>query len=44
MQKFIDNLFENEETIKDLVDVLYLFMLQVTKKDDTFHPSTRFDL
>ncbi len=32
-QKSIIDLFENEESIKDLVDVLFSFVLQVAKKD-----------
>jgi hypothetical protein len=31
-QKSIIDLFENEESIKDLVDVLFSFVLQVVKK------------
>jgi len=32
--ELITNLSENEESIKDLVDMLSSFVLQVAKKDD----------
>jgi hypothetical protein len=44
MQKSIDNSSKSEKIVKDLIDMLCLFMLQVAKKDSTFHPLTKFDL
>jgi len=35
--KFIVDLSEDEGSIKDLVDMLSSFILQVAKKDDTFY-------
>lgn len=32
-QKTIVSLFENKKTIKELIDMLVLFMLQITEKD-----------
>jgi hypothetical protein len=32
--ELITNLSKNEESIKDLVDMLFSFVLQVAKKDD----------
>jgi hypothetical protein len=42
MQKSIIDLFENEESIKDLVDVLFSFVLQVAKKDDNLYLPTKY--
>ncbi len=44
MQKSMDNLYENEKIVKDFINVLCLFVLQVAKKDNTYHPLTKFDL
>jgi hypothetical protein len=38
IQKPIINLLEGEEIVKDLIDMLCLFVLQVTKKDGTIYP------
>jgi hypothetical protein len=35
-------LFENEESIKELVDVLFSLVLQVAKKDDNLYLPTRY--
>jgi hypothetical protein len=43
IQNFIIDLSKREETIKDLVDMLCLFVLQVAKKDDILYPLTMFD-
>ncbi len=34
MQKLIVDLFLNEKSIKDLVEMIFLFVLQVSKKDN----------
>jgi hypothetical protein len=39
MKKFIVDLFENEDNLKDLMDMVSLFVMQVAKKDDNFVPS-----
>jgi hypothetical protein len=36
-QKSIVSLFENKKTIKELIDMLVLFMLQITEKDGTMY-------
>jgi hypothetical protein len=38
MKKFIIDLFENEDNIKDLMDMVSLFVMQVAKKDDNLYP------
>jgi hypothetical protein len=40
--KFIIDLFEDEGSIKDLVDMLFSFFLQVAKKDGSLYPPTRY--
>jgi hypothetical protein len=41
-EKLITNLSENEESIKDLVDMLSSFVLQVAKKDDNLYLLIRY--
>jgi hypothetical protein len=38
--KFIANILENEFFVKDLVDILFSFVLQVAKKDVNLYPQT----
>jgi hypothetical protein len=38
----IADLFEKEESIKGLVDMLCLFVLKVSKKDTNMYPLTRY--
>jgi len=40
--KIIVDLSENEGLIKDLVDMLFSFVLQVVKKDGSLYPPTRY--
>jgi len=40
MKFFIIDLFENEDNIKDLIDMVSLFVMQVAKKDDNLYPLT----
>jgi len=41
IQKSIVNLFENKKTIEELIDMLVLFVLQITKKDGTMYLLTK---
>lgn len=41
IQKSIADLFENEKTIKDLIGMLRLFVLQVVKKDGIIYLLTK---
>ncbi len=43
MAKSIVNLFENEGLIKDLVDMLSSFVLQVAKKYGSLYPPTKYN-
>jgi len=43
MAKSISNLFEYEGLIKDLVDMLSSFVLQVAKKDGSLYPPTMYN-
>lgn len=40
--KLIINLLEDEFFIKDLVDMLSSFVLQVVKQDDNLYPPTKY--
>jgi hypothetical protein len=40
MNFFIIDLFENEDNLKDLMDMVSLFVMQVAKKDDNLYPPT----
>jgi hypothetical protein len=40
MIKFIVDLFENEDNLKDLMDMVSLFVMQVAKKNDNLYPPT----
>jgi hypothetical protein len=40
MKFFIVDLFENEDNLKDLMDMVSLFVMQVAKKDDNVYPPT----
>jgi hypothetical protein len=43
MVKSIANLFEDEGLIKDLVDMISSFVLQVAKKDGNLYPPTMYN-
>jgi hypothetical protein len=38
----ITNLLKKEESVKGLVDVFFLFILQVAKKDNIMYPMTKY--
>jgi hypothetical protein len=40
-KKSIANVFENEDIVMGLVDMLSLLILQLAKKDTSFYPPTR---
>jgi hypothetical protein len=42
MTKSISNIFESEGSIKNSVDMLSIFVLQVAKKDGSPYPPTRY--
>jgi hypothetical protein len=42
MAKFIANLSKDEGLIKDFVDMLSSFVLQVSKKDGNIYPPTNY--
>ncbi len=37
-KKFTIDLFENEDNLKDLMDMVSLFLMQVAKKEDNLYP------
>jgi hypothetical protein len=40
MKEIIIDLFENEDNLKDLMDMVSLFVIQVRKKEDNFYLPT----
>jgi hypothetical protein len=40
-KKSIANLFQNEDTINNLVDMVVLFVFQVAKNDDSMYPPSK---
>jgi len=40
--KLIVNILEDKSSIKNLVDMLFSFVLQVTKQDDSLYPLTKY--
>jgi hypothetical protein len=42
MTKSIFDLFEDEGSVKNFVDMLPIFVLQVAKKDDSLYPPTKY--
>jgi hypothetical protein len=42
MKKFIIDFFGNEDYVKDLVNMLFSFVLQVAKKKGNLHPLIRY--
>ncbi len=42
MTKLIIDLFEDESSIKNLVHMLFTFVLQVAKKDNSLYHPTRY--